>query len=161
MSKAFLAAFAVAAGVIGFLVWTGFSTTAGNHLAPVGTIGKVRTVEASGGLTYMVIDFNVKNDSDRDMVVRTVEAAIDGPDGNPLTGSLVAASDVAGAFQAYPLLGQQYNAVLKVRDSVPAHQAVDRMVGVRFDAPLAKVEGSKQVTLRIEDVTGPVVEMTK
>jgi hypothetical protein len=160
MSKAFLAAFGAAVVVIGILIWTGFSTTAGNHLAPTGAIGKVRTVKASDDLTYMVIDFNVTNNSDRDMVVRAVEATIDG-DGNPVTGAAVAASDVANAFQAYPLLGERYNEVLKVRDTVPAHQTIDRMVGLRFDAPYAQVEGRKKVTLRIEDVTGPVVEMTK
>jgi len=162
VSKVFLAAFGVAVVVIGLLVWTGFSTTAGNHLAPVGAIGKVRTVKASDDLTYMVIDFNVKNDSDRDMVVRTIDVNLDGVNGDdPLTGSLVAASDVAGAFQAYPLLGERYNDVLRVNDKIPGHQTVDRMVGIRLDAPYAKVEGRKKVTLRIEDVTGPVVEMSK
>src|SRR5450631_1305544 len=161
MSKAFVAAFGVAVAVIGVLLWFGFSTTAGNHLAPTGAIGKVRTVKASDNLTYMVIDFNVKNDSDRDMIVRSVEATIDGGDGNTVSGTPVAASDVANAFQAYPVLGEKYNEVLKVRDTVPAHQSIDRMVGVRFDAPYAQVEGRKKVTLRIEDATGPVVEMTK
>jgi hypothetical protein len=161
MSKAFLAAFGAAVVVIGILIWTGFSTTAGNHLAPMGKIGKVRTVKASDDLTYMVIDFSLKNDSDRDMVVRTVEATIDGGDGSAVTGSPVAAADVDNAFQAYPLLGERYNEVLKVNDKAPAHQTVDRMVGLRLDAPYAQVEARKKVTLRIEDVTGPVVEMTK
>ena len=161
MSKAFLAAFGAAIVVIAVLIWFGFSTTAGNHLAPTGAIGKVRTVKASDDLTYMVIDFNVKNDSDRDMIVRSMEATIDGGDGNTVTGTPVAASDVENAFQSYPLLGERYNEVLKVRDTVPAHQLVDRMVGLRFDAPYAQVEGRKKVTLRIEDATGPVVEMTK
>ena len=44
---------------------------------------------------------------------------------------------------------------------MPAHQTLDRMVGVRFDAPYEKVETRKKVTLRVEDVTGPVLELTK
>ena len=105
-------------------MWTGFVRTAGNHLAPTGSIGKVRTVKASDDLTYMVIDFNVKNDSDRDMIVRDVEAVVDTAAGS-VTGSPVAARDVAAAFKNYPLLGEQYNPVLKERDVIPAHGFVD------------------------------------
>ena len=64
-------------------------------------------------------------------------------------------------LKSYPLLGEQYNAVLRDRDVVPAHQTADRMVGVRFDAPYEKVESRKKVTVRVEDVTGPVLELTK
>ena len=161
MSKPFGIAFAVAAVVIVIVVWTGFIRTAGNHLAPTGSIGKIRTVKASDDLTYMVIDFNVRNDSDRDMIVRTVEGVIDTADGGTLMGSPVAAADVAAAFKSYPLLGEQYNPVLKERDVIPAHGFVDRMVGLRIDSPSETVETRKRVTLRVEDITGPVLELTK
>ena len=161
MSKPFGIAFAAAVVVIVIVVWTGFVRTAGNHLAPTGSIGKVRTVKASDELTYMVIDFNVKNDSDRDMIVHSVETAIDTADGETVMGGGVASTDIKSAFLNYPLLGDQYNPILKERDTIPAHQAVDRMVGVRFDAPAAKVESRKRVILRVEDITGPVLELTK
>jgi hypothetical protein len=161
VSKPFGIAFAAAVVVIAIVVWTGFNRTAGNHLAPTGAIGKVRTVKASDELTYMVIDFNVKNDSDRDMIVRSVESVVDTADGGALMGSPVAAADVAAAFKSYPLLGEQYNPVLKERDVIPAHGFVDRMVGLRIDAPSETVDARKRVTLRVEDVTGPVLELTK
>jgi hypothetical protein len=161
MSKAFLITFGVAVVVIGTLVWIGFAGTKGNHLAPTGSIGKVRTVKASDDVTFMVIDFKVRNDSDRDMIVRSVEVAIDTGDGGTVTGSPVAVADIESAFKSYPILGEQYNPVLKDRDAIPAHQAVDRMVGVRFDTPFDKVESRKRVVLRVEDVTGPIAELTK
>ena len=161
MSKPFGIAFAIAAVVIVIVVWTGFIKTAGNHLAPTGSIGKIRTIKASDDLTYMVIDFNVRNNSDRDMIVRSVEGAIDTRDGGTLMGSPVAAADVAAAFKNYPLLGEQYNPVLKERDVIPAHGFVDRMVGLRIDSPSETVETRKRVTLRVEDITGPVLELTK
>jgi hypothetical protein len=161
VSKPFGIAFAAAVVVIAVLVWTGFVRTAGNHLAPTGAIGKVRTIRASDDLTYMVIDFNVQNDSDRDMIVRSVESVIDTADGGTLMGSPVAAADAAAAFKSYPVLGEQYNPVLKERDVIPAHGFVDRMVGLRIDAPSETVENRKRVTLRVEDVTGPVLELTK
>jgi len=160
MSKAFVIAFAAAVLVIGGLIWFGFADTKGNHLAPTGSIGKVRTVKGDD-LTYMVIDFKVKNDSDRDMVVHSIEASVDTGAGEPIVGKGVAKSDVESAFRNFPALGEQYNAVLRERDSVPAHQEVDRMVGIRFDAPFEKIEARKRVVLRLEDVTGAEVEMAK
>jgi hypothetical protein len=161
MSKPFGIAFAAAVIVIGVLIWYGFVNTKGNHLAPTGSIAKVRTIKATDDVTFMVIDFKVKNDSDRDMVVHSMEAAIDTADGGTVTGGSVAVADINNAFKSYPLLGEQYNTVLRERDVVPAHQTLDRMVGVRFDTPYEKVEARKKVTLRVEDVTGPVLELTK
>ncbi len=161
MSKPFGITFGAVVVVIALLVWVGFSRTAGNHLVPTGSIGKVRTIQASDDVTYMVIDFKIKNDSDRDMIVRNVESTVEAADGSTVSGSPVAAADVAAAFKSYPLLGDQYNPVLKERDVIAAHQSLDRMVGLRIDAPFDKVDRRKRVTLRVEDVTGPVLELTK
>jgi hypothetical protein len=161
LSKAFGIAFGAAVIVIGVAIWLGFAKTAGNHLVPTGSIGKVRTVKADDMLTYMVVDFQLKNDSDVDMTVRSIQSEVDTADGQGITGGSVASRDVKAAFDSYPALGEQYNAVLKERDTIPAHQSVDRMVGLRFDAPVEKVDGRKRLVLRIEDITGPVVEMTK
>jgi hypothetical protein len=95
------------------------------------------------------------------MIVHSVETAIDTADGNTVMGSGVAGADIGNAFKNYPLLGDQYNPVLKERDTIPAHQEVSRMVGIRFDAPAEKVDSRKRLVLRVEDVTGPVVELTK
>jgi hypothetical protein len=161
LSKPFGIAFGAVVVVIAILVWIGFSRTAGNHLVPVGSIGKVRTIQASDDVTYMVIDFKVSNSSDRDMIVRGVSSVVQAADGSTVSGSPVAAVDVAAAFRSYPLLGEQYNPVLKERDVIAAHESLDRMVGLRIDAPFDKVEHRKRVILRVEDVTGPVLELTK
>lgn len=161
VSKPFLITFVVAIGAIAGLIWYGFATTKGNHLAPTGKIAKVRTVKAGDDATFMVIDFDIMNDSDRAMVVHTLETTIEMPDGATATGQSVAASDMGMAFKNYSLLGEQFNPVLKERDVIPPHQQVGRMVGVSFDVPYDKVEARKQVTVRIEDATGPVLEMTK
>jgi hypothetical protein len=161
LNKPFAITFAAAIVVIGALIWLGFAKTEGNHLVPTGSIGKVRTVKATDDVTFMVIDFRVKNDSDRDMIVHSVETAIDTAAGDTVMGGGVASTDIKNAFLNYPLLGDQYNPILKERDTIPAHQAVDRMVGVRFDLPGEKVESRKRVILRVEDITGPVLELTK
>ena len=38
---------------------------------------------------------------------------------------------------------------------------LDRMVAARFDIPVEKVEERSKLTLRVEDVTGPVLLLTK
>jgi hypothetical protein len=160
MSKAFGIAFGAALVVIVVLVWTGFRTTSGNHLAPEGKIGKVRVQAVTDDISFVVLDFDMKNDSDRDMIVRSITGTVETADGSA-DGSQVAASDLQRAFHDYPMLGEEFNPVLKERDVLPAHQSLDRMVGIRFDLPAAKVEGRKRIVLKIEDVTGPVLELTK
>ena len=161
MNKPFAITFAAAIVVIAALIWLGFAKTEGNHLVPTGSIGKIRTVKATDDVTFMVIDFRVQNDSDRDMIVHSVETAIDTANGETIMGGGVASADIKSAFRNYPLLGEQYNPILKERDTIPAHKAVARMVGVRFDTAAEKVESRKRLTLRVEDITGPVLELTK
>ena len=160
MSKPFGIAFGAAVAVIAVLDGIGFYNTKGNHLAPTGAIGKLRTVKVTDDVTLLIVDFNVRNDSDRDMIVRTVDGTVDTSDG-PAESSSVAASDAEQAFHNYPFLGEQYNPVMKERDVVPARRTLDRMVCLRFDIPYEKVEARKGFTLHIEDVTGPVLELKK
>jgi len=161
MSKAFGIAFAVALVIIAFLVWRGFVETKGNHLEPTGKIGKVRAQKVDDNEVIMILDFSLKNDSDQEMVVRSVEASLDAADGSTVTGAMVAARDLDNVFRNYPALGEQYNTALKARDSVKGHESLDRMVGIRFDVPEDTVLKRKDVVLRIEDITGPVAELRK
>jgi hypothetical protein len=158
MSKPFGIAFGIAVAVIAILVGIGFHTTKGNHLVPTGAIGKLRTLKIADDITLLVVDFNVHNDSDRDMIVRTVDGTINTVDGDQQSSS-VSAADATEAFKDYPLLGPQYNPVMKERDVIPAHQTLDRMVCLRFDVPYDKVEARKSFALHVEDVTGPVLEL--
>ncbi len=160
MSKPFGIAFGAALIVIVILLWIGFSTTKGNHLAPTGQIGKIRVQKVTDDVSIMVIDFNMKNDSDRDMIVHSISATVRTADGD-LEGTAVAARDIDDAFHGNPDLGEQYNPVLKERDILPAHQSLDRMVGIRFDRSADQIENRKKVVLRIQDATGPVLELTK
>ena len=161
MSKPFLITFGAAVVVIAALIWLGFAKTEGNHLVPTGSIGKVRTAKVSDEGTFMVIDFRVKNDSDVDMVVHSIETTVEFPDDSIAPGSAARSADIPKVFKNFALLGEQYNPVLRDRDIIPAHQQVDRMIGVSIDLAFDRVEKRKDVKVRIEDVTGPALEMTK
>src|SRR5579859_3241696 len=105
MSKGFGIGFGVMAALIAGFLWYGFATTKGNHLAPVGKIGKIRVQKVDDDVCFVVIDFNVKNDSDRDMIVHNVTVTIDRPEGS-MDGLSVSAKDLEGALRSYPELGQ-------------------------------------------------------
>ena len=126
MSKAFGITFAVVALVIGGLIWFGFDYTKGNHLAPTGSIGKVRTIKAADDVTFMVIDFKVRNDSDRDMVVRSMETAFATPDGGFVTGGSVAVADITGAAG---LVGQNLVLLLRERGARDRCKVADEHCG--------------------------------
>jgi hypothetical protein len=159
MSKPFLAAFGIAIAVIALLVWQGLVSTKGNHLEPTGKIGKVRAQKVDDNEMIVILDFNLKNDADREMVVRNVESSMDTADGASVNGSIIAGKDLANVFSNYPEIGEQYNTPLKARETIPGHQAIDRMVGIRFDVPEESWQKRKDILLRIEDITGPVAEL--
>jgi hypothetical protein len=159
MSKAFGIAFAAALVVIALLVWRGFVVTKGNHLDPVGKIGKIREQKVDDNEVVVVLDFNLKNDSDINMTVHSIEASIDAADGSVINGNTVAVADLFNVFRNYPELGEQYNPPLKARDQLKAHDSIDRMVALRFEAPEEAVLKRKDIVLRIEDRTGAVAEL--
>jgi hypothetical protein len=161
MSKSFAIALGAAAAVVAVLIWVAFASTKGLHLAPKGAIGKVRTVKVDENATLAILDFNIVNDSDRDMLVHSIEANLTEADGSSVPGNVVSPDDDEKAFRVYKILGEQYNPVLKERAIVPARQSVDRMIGILFNAPEEDVENRKKLDVRIEDATGIAFSLTK
>jgi hypothetical protein len=144
---------------IAFVVWRIGVATKGNHLAPITKVGKVRVQKVDEEESIVFLDFSVNNDSDRKLVVRTVEAHLDSPDGSSTDGNVVAARDLDNIFKNYPALGDQYNPPFKAWDEVKPHERIDRMIGIRFDVPDAKIANRKDFDLRLEDISGIVVDV--
>lgn len=159
MSKSFGIGFGITAVVIPLLVWWALAATKGNHLAPITKIGKVRLQKVDENETIAILDFSVDNQSDRKLVVRTVESQLDSPDGSHVDGNIIAARDLDNVFRNYPVLGERYNEPFKAWDEVKPRERLDRMIGVRFDASDAQIAGRKDIDLRIEDISGTVVDL--
>ncbi len=160
MSKGFGIGFGVAVLVILVLVWFGFVNTKGNHLVPTGFISNVRVQPLADELTLMVIDFGLLNDADVQMVVAKIDPWITTRGGQDIHGTLYAGADMAKTFAFYPTLGPILHPPMLTRATIDGHKTVNDMVGVEFDVPARVVEARKSVTLRIEDITGPFVELT-
>jgi hypothetical protein len=160
VSKAFGIGFAAAALVIIFLIWTGFVNTKGNHLVPTGFISDVRVQSIAPEETLMVIDFELINDADVQMIVSKIDPWITRRNGEDIHGTLFAGADMAKTFAFYPALGPMLHPPLPLRGTIDGHKRVNLMVGVEFDVPSEVVENRRGVTLHLEDVTGPFVELT-
>jgi hypothetical protein len=161
MRKNFLIAFAVGLGLIGIIVAGVLYMQRGARVGLAGSFLKVRTAPLDDNSSVAVVDFRFRNPGDVNFVVRTVTLVLEDASGDQVEGRTVSESDAKRLFEGIPLLGQKFNDTLIMRDKVPARSAQDRMVAARFEVPEAKIEQRKRLLLRIEDVDGPVTEISE
>jgi hypothetical protein len=133
----------------------------GAHVELKGAILKVRTLALEDNSSLAVADFRFANNSDYPFVVRSVDMSVTGPDGQTYQGTPVSEVDAKRLFEYYPVLGQKFNDTLLARDHIAAHHSEDRMLAARFEIPIARLDARKNLKIRIEDVDGPVSELTE
>jgi hypothetical protein len=154
LNKRLLIFFGVGVVAVGIALAIVFSTTKGAHLELQGKIIKVRTGALDDNSSIAVLDFRIQNPSDVPFVVREVHVNVDKPDGSTLQGVNVAKDDLKQLFQYNRFLGDQYNDSLTLKDTIPPHGSVDRMVAARFDLKNQDLESAKAIHLNIQDVDG-------
>ena len=74
---------------------------------------------------------------------------------------MISKMDLHQLFQFNRFLGDQYNDSLSIKDKVPPHGSVDRMIAARFDVPIKDLDSAKQMHLSIQDLDGPLFEMNQ
>ena len=161
MSKQFLIFFGVGVLVIVVAVITILSANKGSHLELKGKILKIRTGTLSDQDSIAVLDFRVENPSNVPFVVRDVEVTLEKKDGGTAEGNTVAKGDLQQLFRYNRFLGDQYNEGLTIKDTVPPHSTVDRMVAARFEVANKDLEASKAIHLSIQDLDGPLWETSQ
>jgi hypothetical protein len=161
MSKQFLIFFGVGVVVVVVAVITILSANKGSHLELKGKILKIRTGALSDQDSIAVLDFRVENPSNVPFVVRQVEVTLEKKDGGTAEGITVAKGDLKQLFRYNRFLGDQYNEALTIKDTVPPHGMVDRMVAARFDVTNKDLEASKAIHLSIQDLDGPLWETSQ
>ncbi|MFB3826782.1 MAG: hypothetical protein ACE15B_08430 [Bryobacteraceae bacterium] len=157
--KRFWAALGIGVVVVFAVVAAVVYRQRGAHVELKGSIVKVRTAALDENSSIAVVDFRFVNPADYAFVVRTVEVSITGADGNAYQGMVVSEMDAKRLFEYYKLLGQKYNDSLLMRDKIPPHQSEDRMIAARFELSQALLDARRNLTIRIEDVDGPVSEL--
>jgi hypothetical protein len=161
MSKQFLIFFGVGVVVIVAAVYTILYTHKGAHLELKGEILKIRIGALSDQDSIAVLDFRVENISDVPFVVRQVQVTVDKQDGGTAESAIISKMDLHQLFQFNRFLGDQYNDSLSIKDKIPPHATVDRMVAARFDLPNKVLESAKMIHLSIQDLDGPLFETSR
>ena len=133
----------------------------GAHIELKGSVLKVRTLALDDASSVAVADFRFANPADFPFVVRSVDVSVTGADGKNYTSMPVSEVDAKRLFQYYPVLGQKFNDTLLARDRIPPKTTEDRMIVARFEMPVAQLDARKDLTIRIEDVDGPVSELVQ
>ena len=144
------------AAVISGVFWS----TKGSHLQLQGQVLKARTGALAEEDSIAVLDFRLQNPSDVRFVVRLVKVTLEKADGQKVDGALVSKTDMKQLFQFNRFLGSPYNQALSIRDEIPPHGQVDRMVAARFDVPQQQLEASKGIQLWVQDLDGAEFETT-
>jgi len=161
MSKGFLNAFLIGIGIIAVGLAALLFINRGSRVGLDGTVMKVRTAPLDENNSVAVIDFRFHNPSHVPFWVRSVTVLMEDKDGTEYQGATVSELDAKRLFAAVPLLGQKYNDTLLMRDQVAPGASQDRMVAATFNAPEARIDGRKRFLVRIEDVDGPVSEISE
>ncbi len=133
----------------------------GAHIELRGQFLKVRTAPLDANSSIVVVDFRFLNPADYPFVVRNVSLILEDNSGAQADGSVVSEADTKRLFDGVPLLGQKYNPTLIGKDKVLPHATEDRMVAAHFDMPEAQLEKRKRLIIRIEDVDGPVSDISE
>ena len=154
--KIFGAGLAVVLVIIAFV----FFAKRDDHLAPTGTVLKERTIDLNETTSLLLLDIRIVNDSNVTMSISNLAMSVDLKDGGTVDGHVLGKSDLMGTFGYFPLLGEKFNEALAVRDEIPPHSKVDRMISASFEVPLAQMDARKKVTLLVEDASGVKVEIT-
>ena len=160
-SKRLLVAFAIGLVAVVAMVFGILYKQRGAHIRLEGNIQKVRTAAMDDYSSVAVIDFRFANPADYPFWVRRVDVSIVDADGNQYDGVTVSEVDAKRLFEFYKPLGQKFNHSLLMNDKVPPRSAEDRMVAARFAVPERILAGRKSLTIRIEEVDGPVANLSQ
>jgi hypothetical protein len=154
MSRTLLITFGIGIVVVAIAVTVIVYMQRGGHVELPGKVLKVRTAPLDEQSAAAVIDFRVTNPSDYPFQVRGVTVVLENQNGAQTEGSTVSETDARQLMAGVPLLGDKYNPSLMVRERVPAHTTLDRMIAARFEVPDSQLQARKRFLVRIEEVDG-------
>lgn len=161
MKNRFAATFAIGIGIIAIVVVGILYMQRGARIGLAGSILKVRTAPLDENSTIAVIDFRFANPGNVPFWVRSVSLVMEDKDSSQYEGKVISEVDAKRLFEALPLLGEKFNDTLVLRDKIPGHTSQDRMVAARFEAPEARINSRKRFLVRIEEVDGPISELSE
>jgi hypothetical protein len=161
MNKNLLIGIGAGAVCVAIAVWGIVYMQRGAHLQMPGKFLKMRTAPLEDNSSLAMVDFRITNASDYAAVIRSVSLVCEEPNGNRIQGTIMADQDAQRVFDAFPILGQKYNASLKLRDDVPPRATWDRMVGARFEVPEDRLLKRARFIIVVEEVDKGAFEISE
>ena len=161
MSRQFWTFLIVGVGVVAVALVGILWVNKGSHLELTGKILKVRTLSVEQNATILAIDFRVTNVASYPYMIREARVTMDTKDGKTLDAMTISRVDTDRVFEFYKVLGPKYNQTLIQRDQIAPHQTTDRMLAVRVEAPLAAVDGRKNLHLVLDEADGATSELSE
>jgi hypothetical protein len=158
MNSRLLLIFGAALVAVAAIIAGVFYAERGSHLILEGQVLKVRTAPLDEKNSVLAADFRCTNGADYVFAVGEVKVILTDEKGSPVEGAIVAEIDARRLFEGIPLLGPKYNDSLLMRDKIPAHASLDRMIAATFEMPEAQLEKRKGLTIRIRELDGLVSE---
>lgn len=159
LKKQFLVYVGIGVVLVAIGVAAIFYVQRGAHIELKGSVLKVRVLPIDTSSSIAVVDFRFVNPANYPFVVRRVDASMEDQGGRIIEGAVISEVDAERLFQYYPVLGQKFNESLTIRTKVAPRQAMDRMIGVRFEVSEKDLDARKRLSIRIEDVDGAVSEV--
>jgi hypothetical protein len=159
MSKTFWGFLAAGLAIAGALVYGLLFANKSAHLELDGSILKVRVMTLSPTASLVVADFRVTNPSGLPFMVKNVTVQLQPLSGDVVESQPISKLNLENVFTYEKLIGPQYNPALTIRDIVPSHGTMDRMVGARFELPESAINARKTLRLHIEEMDGPVADI--
>jgi len=154
MSKNILIASGIGLLCVAIAIAMIFHMQRGAHIEVTGKILKVRTAPLEDNAAVLVADFRVTDPADYGFLVNKVTLIVVDAQGKQIEGDTISELDAKRIFDAIPLLGPKYNPGLILREQIPAHATLDRMISARFEVPDAVLQARKNLILRIEEADG-------
>jgi hypothetical protein len=161
MSKQFWLFLLAGLGVVGALIAVLLVSTKSSHLELTGSILKVRVLALGSDASLAIVDFRVRNPSKVPFVVGNVAMQLDSASGQIREGVIASKVDIDNVFKYQKLVGEKFNDVLSLQDTVAPFQSVDRMTAARFNVPESVLDSRKALHLRLTDVDGTVADITE
>jgi hypothetical protein len=159
MSRQFWTFLGIGLAVVAVALVSVLWVNKGSHLELKGKILKVRTLSVEPNATILAIDFRVTNLADYVYMIKEAEVTMDTNDGKTLDATTISRDDTDRVFEFYKVLGPKYNQTLIQRDKIGPRETADRMLAVRVEAPLAAVDGRKDLHLKLDEADGAVSEI--
>ena len=126
-----------------------------------GQITNVRTLGMDQSSSVAIVDFRFTNDSKYRFVVGSTAMSVVDAQGQSHEGRILAAADIRQLFELFPALGLKTGEPLIIKTRIPPGGSSLATLAARFEIPKEALDARKKVTLSVQDVDGPVSEISR